>query len=271
MHVDDASELDGLDAGELSAAREAAKARDLDGYLITLVLPTGHPYLASLTRHDIRDRILTASRSRGSRGGDFDNREVLLEIVRLRAERAKLLGFANHAAVVTADETAGSPEAVAAMLGRLAPAAARNAIAEQVDLQRRQPRRGGRRRGLGLLHREGAAGEVRRRHRRAAPLLRGRARAAGRRVLRRRAALRGHVHRAPRPRAPTTRTRASSRSRRRTARRSASTCSTSTPATRSAAARGWTRSSPSRDCSTTRSSSSTTSTCRSRPRGSRRC
>ena len=136
VHVDDASELDGLDDGELSAAREAAKARDLDGYLITLVLPTGHPYLASLTRHDIRDRILTASRSRGSRGGDFDNREVLLEIVRLRAERAKLLGFPNHAAVVTADETAGSPEAVAAMLGRLAPAAARNAIAEEVDLQR---------------------------------------------------------------------------------------------------------------------------------------
>jgi peptidyl-dipeptidase Dcp len=136
VHVTDASELDGLDTGELSSAREAAKARDLDGYLITLVLPTGHPYLASLARHDIRDRILTASRSRGSRGGAFDNREVLLEIVRLRAERARLLGFANHAAVVTADETAGSPDAVAAMLGRLAPAAARNAIAEEVDLQR---------------------------------------------------------------------------------------------------------------------------------------
>ncbi len=73
MLVDDAAELDGLDPGELSAAREAAKARDLDGYLVTLVLPTGHPYLASLTRHDIRDRILTASRSRGSRGGKFDN------------------------------------------------------------------------------------------------------------------------------------------------------------------------------------------------------
>ncbi|MCU1581744.1 MAG: hypothetical protein JWO01_1132 [Microbacteriaceae bacterium] len=134
--IDDASELDGLGAGELSAAAEAAKERGLDGkYLITLVLPTGHPYLESLTNRDVRERIMTASRSRGIRGGDNDNRQLVLDITRLRAERARLLGFDSHAAFVTADETAKSPEAVAAMLGRLAPAAAKNARAEQVDLQ----------------------------------------------------------------------------------------------------------------------------------------
>jgi peptidyl-dipeptidase Dcp len=134
--IDDASELDGLGAGELSAAAEAAKERGLDGkYLITLVLPTGHPYLESLTNRDVRERIMTASRSRGIRGGDNDNRQLVLDITRLRAERARLLGFESHAAFVTADETAKSPEAVAAMLSRLAPAAAKNARAEQVDLQ----------------------------------------------------------------------------------------------------------------------------------------
>ncbi|MFD3444223.1 M3 family metallopeptidase [Microbacteriaceae bacterium 4G12] len=133
---DSAEELDGLSDGELSAAAEAAKDRGLDGkYLVTLVLFTGHPYLASLTDRDVRRRILEASRSRGSRGNEHDNRALVLESTALRAERAALLGFENHAAYVTADETAKTPEAVAAMLGRLAPAAARNARAEAADLQ----------------------------------------------------------------------------------------------------------------------------------------
>src|SRR5690554_2167544 len=133
---DDVANLDGLAAGEISAAAEAAAERGLEGkYLITLVLPTGHPYLSQLTRRSVRERIMTASRSRGIRGGDHDNRALVLEIAKLRAERASLLGFSSHAAWVTADETAGSPEAVAGMLGRLAPAAARNALAEQADLE----------------------------------------------------------------------------------------------------------------------------------------
>ncbi len=133
---DSAEELDGLSDGELAAAAEAAKERGLDGrYLVTLVLFTGHPYLASLTNRDVRRRILEASRSRGSRGNEHDNRALVLEITAVRAERAALLGFESHAAYVTADETAKTPEAVAAMLGRLAPAAARNARAEAADLQ----------------------------------------------------------------------------------------------------------------------------------------
>jgi peptidyl-dipeptidase Dcp len=133
---DTPEELDGLSDGELSATAEAAKERGLEGkYLVTLVLFTGHPYLASLTNRDVRRRIMEASRSRGSRGNEHDNRALVLEITALRAERAALLGFENHAAYVTADETAKTPEAVAAMLGRLAPAAADNARAEAADLQ----------------------------------------------------------------------------------------------------------------------------------------
>jgi peptidyl-dipeptidase Dcp len=133
---DDVSDLDGLGDGAISAAAEAAKERGLDGkYVVTLVLPTGHPFLAGLTNRDVRERIMTASRSRGIRGGENDNRQLVLDITRLRAERARLLGFETHAAYVTADQTAKTPEAVAAMLGRLAPAAARNALAEQAALQ----------------------------------------------------------------------------------------------------------------------------------------
>jgi peptidyl-dipeptidase Dcp len=134
--VDDVSELDGLGQGEISAAAQAATDRGLDGkYLITLVLPTGHPFLASLTNRALRERIMTASRSRGIRGGANDSRDLVLEITRLRAARAKLLGFDNHAAFVTSDQTAGTPDAVDAMLRGLAPAAARNARVEQAALQ----------------------------------------------------------------------------------------------------------------------------------------
>ncbi|MGE3194597.1 MAG: M3 family metallopeptidase [Microbacteriaceae bacterium] len=139
VHITDESELAGLDAGELSAAAQAAADRGLDGWLITLVLPTGHPYLASLTHRPTREAVMTASRSRGSRGGEHDNRDVLLEIVRLRARRAALLGYPSHAAVVTADETAGSPEAVSGMLRPLAASAAKNAREEQVDLDAMNP------------------------------------------------------------------------------------------------------------------------------------
>jgi len=134
---DDATELDGLSAGELSAAARAATERGLEGkHLLTLPLFTGHPALAALTNRESRRRIMEASRSRGARGGEHDNRGVLAEIVRLRAERADLLGYPSHAAAVTADETAGTPEAVERMLRDLAAPAARNATAERAALQR---------------------------------------------------------------------------------------------------------------------------------------
>lgn len=130
--VDDPASLDGLTPGEVSAAAAAAQTRGLEGrHLLTLVLPTAHPHLASLTDRDLRRRLSEAQRSRGSRGGEHDTRAVALDILRLRAQRARLLGFENHAGAVTADNTAGTPQAVRSLLERLAVPAARNARAEQ--------------------------------------------------------------------------------------------------------------------------------------------
>ena len=132
----DAAELDGLSEGELSATARAASDRGHDGgFLVSLPLFSGHPYLASLTVRESRRRIMAASLSRASRGDDHDNRAVLTEIVTLRAERAALLGYDSHAAYITADETAGSPEAVERMLRELAIPAARNAEREGEALQ----------------------------------------------------------------------------------------------------------------------------------------
>ncbi|MBO9041689.1 M3 family metallopeptidase [Curtobacterium flaccumfaciens] len=131
VHVTNEDELEGLDDGAKSAAAAAAADRGLDGWLVTLPLYTGHPWLSSLANRDLRERIMRASLARGRRGNEYDNRDVLLRIVRLRAERAELLGFPNHAAVVTADETAKTPEAVDALLSSLVGAAARNADDER--------------------------------------------------------------------------------------------------------------------------------------------
>jgi peptidyl-dipeptidase Dcp len=133
--IDDEAELAGLTAGEISAAAAAAESRGLDGkWLLTLVLPTAHPHLAALTDRDVRRRLSEAQRARGSRGGAHDTRQIALDILRLRAERAQLLGFANHAELVTKDNTAGTPAAVREMLERLATPAAGNARREQASL-----------------------------------------------------------------------------------------------------------------------------------------
>ncbi|MFF2369391.1 M3 family metallopeptidase [Agromyces sp. NPDC058110] len=131
LHVIDKADLVGLDAGARSAARGAAAARGLDGWLLTLVLPTGQPALATLANPSTRDALLEASRARGTRGGAHDTRAALLEIVALRAERAVLLGFDSHAAAVTAGQTAGTPDAVAALLAELTVPAMRNVERER--------------------------------------------------------------------------------------------------------------------------------------------
>ncbi len=134
--IDDVADLAGLEPGEISAAAEAAKERGLEGkYLVTLVLPTGHPWLSSLTNRSVRERIMAASRARGTRDNDWDNKQLVLDISRVRAERATLLGFASHAEWVIADETAKTPANVRVMLDKLAGPAARNAKAEQADLE----------------------------------------------------------------------------------------------------------------------------------------
>ena len=134
--VETEEELAGLSSGEIAAASAAAADRGHEGkFLINMVNYSGHPLLASLDNREVRRQILENELRRANRGNEHDNRETLLQMVKLRAKRAKLLGFKSHAHAVTADETAGSPENVHAMLRRIAPAAVRNARSEAAMLQ----------------------------------------------------------------------------------------------------------------------------------------
>ena len=135
--VDSRESLKGLTEGAIRTAAEAAKARGHEGkYLIPLLNTTGQPALAALEDRDLRKRILDASMTRGSKGGEHDTREIISRVLTLRAERAALLGFPNHAAYVLADETAGTVEAVNSLLVQLAIPAVANARAEAADIQK---------------------------------------------------------------------------------------------------------------------------------------
>lgn len=133
VRVADAAELAGLDAEEIAAARGAAAERGLSGYLLTLVLFTGQPVLAKLRNRELRRRVFEASVGRAS-SGEHDNGPVAIRMARLRAERARLLGFDTHAALVAADQTAGSTEAVDRMLDGLVGPSMANARAEAAVL-----------------------------------------------------------------------------------------------------------------------------------------
>ena len=134
--VDTEEELSGLDQAWITAAREEAAARDLDGkYVLPLLNTSSQPALASLQNRALREIIHSISLSRGSRGGDFDNTEVLSDVLRLRAERAQLLGYDNHAHFILEDRTAQTVAAVNNRLAELTAPALANVNREAVDLQ----------------------------------------------------------------------------------------------------------------------------------------
>lgn len=134
--VDSREELTGLSEALITAASSEAESRDMPGkFVIPLLNTSGQPSLSSLQNRALRERILTTSLSRGSRGGEYDNRQVLSDVLRLRAQRARLLGYSTHAEFVLEDTTAGLVSAVNQRLAELAPPAASNARAEAADLQ----------------------------------------------------------------------------------------------------------------------------------------
>ena len=134
--VDTREQLAGLTDEQIGAAAAAAKAKGLDGkYLIALLNTTGQPPEAQLHDRAVRERLHKASIARGSRGNQYDNAAIVSKVLKLRAEKAKMLGYPTWAAYVLADETAKTPQAVNAMLTQLAPAAVANARREGAALQ----------------------------------------------------------------------------------------------------------------------------------------
>ena len=135
VHLTDEAELAGLGPEQRRAAADAAAAAGLDGWLLELVNTTGQDWLARLDRQDVRRRVFEASVGRGASGPNATGTTVV-ELARLRARRAELLGFASHAALVADDGCAGTVGAVEALLGPLGERAAA-AVREDAEDRRR--------------------------------------------------------------------------------------------------------------------------------------
>ncbi len=134
--VDSRDQLAGMSEEQIAAAAEAAKARNLPGkYVIALLNTTGQPSEAQLQDRALRERLHKASEARGSRGNQWDNTAIVSQVLKLRAERARMLGYDTSANFVLADETAANQDTVNKMLRALAPKAVTNARREGVELQ----------------------------------------------------------------------------------------------------------------------------------------
>jgi peptidyl-dipeptidase Dcp len=135
--VDKKEDLAGLSDSQIAATVAAAKDEHKEGkFVIRLQNTTGQPLLNSLQNRALRERIMQASLARNSKAGAFDTREVVIRIAHLRAERAKLLGYENHAAYQLEDQTAGNVPTVNKLLADLAPPAVANARREAADMQK---------------------------------------------------------------------------------------------------------------------------------------
>src|SRR6266404_3048901 len=135
--VDKKEELAGLTDSQMATVTNAAKAEHQEGkFVIQMQNTTGQPLLGSLQNRQLRQRIMETSLARDSHGAEFDTKRIVLRTAQLRAEKAKLLGYANWAAYQLEDQTAHDVPTVNKILGDLAPAAVGNAKREAADQQK---------------------------------------------------------------------------------------------------------------------------------------
>ncbi len=134
--VDNKPELDGLSAGAIGAAAQAADGRGMKGkWLIPLQNTTQQPSLAFLKDRAVRKRLFENSWTRTEKGDANDTRDTIATIAKLRAEKAALLGYPNYAAYVLGDQMAKNPATVESFLTKLVPAATAKANKEAQNIQ----------------------------------------------------------------------------------------------------------------------------------------
>ncbi len=113
-------DLKGLPESVVNSAAERAKSLGQEGkWAFTTQRPSIFPFLQYCENRDLRRQIFNAYTNRGNNGNEFDNNKVLAEIVMLRAERAKLLGYKSHADFVLEERMAKTPENVFKLLDNL--------------------------------------------------------------------------------------------------------------------------------------------------------
>jgi peptidyl-dipeptidase Dcp len=131
----DKSALAGFSDTRIAAAAQAAQSRKQEGYVLPLQNTTQQPDLASLSVRATREAIFEKSWNRTERGDGNDTRDTISRLAQLRARRAQLLGYPNHAAWKLGDQMAKTPEAALKFMDALVPGATAKAASEGKDIQ----------------------------------------------------------------------------------------------------------------------------------------
>jgi len=135
--VSDKAELAGLSDEDIAAAAKAASTAKQEGkWMIPLQNTTQQPDLQILTNRDTRRKLFEASWNRAEKGDSNDTRATISRLAMIRAQKAKLIGYPNYAALTLMDQMAKKPEAVTQFLDRLIPAATAKAKQEASEIQK---------------------------------------------------------------------------------------------------------------------------------------
>ena len=137
LYLDLAEDLAGLPEFLTGAMAEAAAARGEAGrHAVTLSRSIAEPFLTFSARRDLRQKVFAAFTGRGANGGETDNGAVVKETLALRAEKARLLGYENYAALKLDDTMAKTPAAVLGLLEPVWEKARERAASDLGELQR---------------------------------------------------------------------------------------------------------------------------------------
>ncbi|MBT8281066.1 MAG: M3 family metallopeptidase [Muriicola sp.] len=135
MHLTKEEEVEGLPDGAKEAAAQLAASKGKEGWIITLNYPSYVPFMTYAKNRELRKKLAIAFSSKGFHGDELDNQELVLQIARLRFERAKLLGYDTHAHYVLEERMAETPDKVMAFLQELKEKAKPAALRELSELQ----------------------------------------------------------------------------------------------------------------------------------------
>ena len=119
LHITNKEDLAGLPDGVIEAAKNLAEQQEKQGWIFTLDFPSYLPFVTYAKNRELRKEIAIANGKKGFQKNDYNNEEIVLKIVKLRNQRAQLLGYKNHAAFVLEERMAQNPEKVLSFLNDL--------------------------------------------------------------------------------------------------------------------------------------------------------
>ena len=112
LHILDEKELTGLPESAKEAAQEIAKEKGKEGFVFTLDFPSYIPFVTYVENRELRKKMAIAAGKKGFQNNKFNNEQIVLNIVKLRHERANLLSYKSHAHFVLEERMAETPEKV---------------------------------------------------------------------------------------------------------------------------------------------------------------